>query len=119
MAKVLRDLQRHDPAIAIVTKDRVVRNPELAANQVACLVYFFPGKAERLRIGKIKRRWEVDDEIVAEPILRDGRAVAVCDLPTWSRNIENVSAGELLCLERRDNRLFLRRSTRTQRRRRH
>ena len=30
-AKILRDLQRHDSAVAVVTKDRLVRNSKLSA----------------------------------------------------------------------------------------
>jgi len=119
LAQILRDLERHDSPIAIVTKDRVIRNPKLAANQVACLAYFFPGEAKRLRIGKIRRSWEVDDEIVTEPILRERRPIAVRNLSTWSWNIENVRARQLLRLERRDDCFFFQRSTWTQRRRRH
>src|SRR6476661_3541160 len=89
-----------------MAKDRVIRNPEPAADQLASVIYLFLRKAERLRIGKIQRRREVDNQIVTEPILCQRRAVAVCDLPTWSGNIENIGACQLLRLERRDNRLL-------------
>ena len=119
LTKVVRYLQRHDSPVAIVTKDRVIRNAELAPDYLACLDYPLPGEVQRLRIGKIKRSKEVDNEIVTESILRERRAIAVCDLPTRSRNIENVGARQLLRLERRNNRLFFRRSAWTRRRRRH
>ena len=101
-----------------MAKDRVIRNPEPAADQLGSVIYLFLRKVERLRIGKIQRCREINDEIITEPILCERRAVAICDLPTWSRNIENVSACQLLRLERRDNRLFFRRSTWSRRRRR-
>ena len=81
-----------------MTKDRLIRNPKLAANQVACLAYLFSREAKRLRIGKIRGSWEVDDEIVTEPILRERRPVAVRDLSTWSWNIENVHVRASFCV---------------------
>src|SRR5262249_6446255 len=100
-----------------MTKDRLVRNPKLSAEYSASGIYFFLRKTERFLVRKIQRGWKSDDEIVTEPILRERRAVAVRDLPAWRRNIEYVSARELLRLERRDNRLFFRRSAWIRRRR--
>ena len=102
-----------------MTHDRLIRNPELAPDQLACRIDFLPGKIHRLRTGKIQRRGKIDDEIVAESVLRQRRAAAVCDLPTRRGNIEDVSARELLRLECRDNRLFFWRLIRTRRRRGH
>ncbi len=66
---------------------------------LAVFVDFFPGEVERLRVGKIKRRWEVNSEIVAEPILSEWFAVAVCNLTARRRNIEDVSARKFLRLK--------------------
>ena len=90
----------------VVAKNRLVGNPDFATNQPGRLVDLFPGEAECLRIGKIKRRREIDGEIVAEPILRERFAVAVCNLAARRWNIEDVSAREFLRLECRDDRLF-------------
>ncbi len=82
-----------------MTKDRFIGNLKFATNQPGGSVDLFPGEAEHLRVGKIKRRGEIDGEIVAEPILRERLAIAVCYLAAWRRNVEDVSARELLCFK--------------------
>src|ERR1043165_6432478 len=109
LAKILRDLERHDSTVTVVTENRFIGNSKSAASYFPCGVYLFPCVAERFGIRKIQRCWKVDDEIVTKPVLRERRAIAVCDLTARSRNIENVSARQLLRLESGDDRLFLRR----------
>ncbi len=99
LAKILRDLHRHDSPVMVMTKDRFIGNLKFATNQPGGPVDLFPGEAEHLRVGKIKRRREIDGEIVAEPILRERLAIAVCDLAARCRNVEDVSAREFLRLK--------------------
>ena len=86
-----------------MAKNRFVGNLDFATNEPGGSVDLFFGKAKCLRIGKIKRRREIDGEIVAEPILRERFAIAVCDLAARRCNIKDVSARELLCFKRRHN----------------
>ena len=103
LAKILRDLHRHDSPVTVMAKNRFVGNLDFATNEPGGSVDLFFGKAKCLRIGKIKRRREIDGEIVAEPILRERFAIAVCDLAARRWNIKDVSAREFLCFKRRHN----------------
>ena len=71
-------------------------------------------ETERLRVGKIERRREIDREIVTELVLRERHAVAIDDLAARRGDIEDVSARQLLRFVSRDDRLLgLRRRRRT------
>src|SRR4030095_7604211 len=88
--------------------DSLIRKPPRPPGELRGQRDLFTGKRERLRVGKIERRREADREIVGNFVLRERQAVAIGDLPARRRDVENVSARELLRLERRDDRLVFR-----------
>src|SRR5437016_10001285 len=66
-------------------------------------------KLESLIVVKVQRGWKTDRQIVAQSILRERRTVAIGNLSTRRRDIEDVSAREFLRLEGRNNFLVERR----------
>ena len=66
-------------------------------------------KFQGLAVVKLKWGWKIDRQTVAESVLRERRTVAIGNLSTRRRDIEDVSAREFLRLEGRNNFLVERR----------
>src|SRR5437868_11882847 len=107
--KIGGDLERENSAIVIVPQDCFVGYADLATNQFCCRRDLPMRKVERLGIAKLQWSRKIDREIIAQLILREGCAVAIGDLAARSRDIENVSARQFLCLERGNDLLIKRR----------
>src|SRR6266513_647898 len=87
----------------VMAQDGVLCDPNLAADQFGCGCDLLMREIEHLLVFKFKGRRKIDGQVVAEPVLSERRAVPIGDLSARSRNIEDVSAGKLLCLKCRDN----------------
>src|SRR5207237_10409642 len=102
-------LERENSAIVIVPQDCFVGYADLTTNQFCCRRDLPMREVERLGIAKLQRSRKIDREIIAQLILREGCAVTIGNLAARSGDIENVSARQFLCLERRNDLLIKRR----------
>ena len=104
--EILRDLERQNPAIPVMTLDQLVRDLHRPAEQPFGRPNFFVSEGKQLRIGKIKRSRKTDHEIVAQPVLGERRPMAVGDLSAGRGDVEDIGSRELLRLKCGHNRLF-------------
>src|SRR5215208_666476 len=88
------DLERKNSAILIMPQDCVIGSADWPADQFCRRRDLPMGEVERLGILKFQRSRKIDREIIAQPVLRERRAITIGNLATRSRDIENVSARE-------------------------
>ena len=67
--------------------DQLIGDSERSAEQLFGGPNFLRNEGKQLRIGEIERCREMNREIVAQPVLRERRAMAICDLPAGCGNI--------------------------------
>src|SRR5438067_2845799 len=80
-------------------QDGLVRHPDVTAGELFRSRYLPVREIEHLSIAKLKWCRKIDRQVVSQLVLRKRGTVAISDLATRSRDIQDVSARELLRLE--------------------